>query len=45
MEKIHPHSHGRVDGGILQNQEATRVLLLSPNALIAAAVFQAVIVQ
>lgn len=40
----HIHSHGTVDGHIIENKAATRVLLISLLGLLATALFQAVIV-
>ncbi|GGL51741.1 cation diffusion facilitator family transporter [Sporolactobacillus putidus] len=41
----HTHSHGSVDGNIIENKEATRVLTISLIGLLLTAVFQAVIVS
>lgn len=38
------HSHGTVDGSIIENKEATKVLIISLVGLLVTAVFQAVIV-
>ncbi|MBP3040740.1 cation transporter [Bacillaceae bacterium Marseille-Q3522] len=40
----HAHTHGGVDGNIIKNDEATKVLLISFAGLLITAVFQAVIV-
>lgn len=40
----HVHSHGTVDGSIIESKEATKVLIISLVGLLATAIFQAVIV-
>lgn len=40
----HPHTHGSINGSIIQNKEATRVLFISLAGLTITAIFQAIIV-